>query len=64
MKLEVRRHCLVIIPETEIDEAYLEEVLGLRTEQDCVRLRRHNASGLSCWAYAKAEREGIKVHGA
>jgi hypothetical protein len=54
MKLEVERDRLLIKPETPQDEAYLEEVLGLRKMGDTVEIMRVNAMGLSCWAYAEA----------
>lgn len=46
-----------IIPESPQDEAYLEEVLGLRKDGDGAFLVRKNASGLSCWAYAETRTE-------
>jgi hypothetical protein len=55
VKLVVRRYSLQIIPESPIDEAYLEECLGLTHSGDTVLLRRVNAGGLSCWAYAETE---------
>ena len=57
MKMEVRRDSIVIIPESELDEAFLEEVLGLREAGDSIPARRKNAMGLSCWAYLEIMRE-------
>lgn len=57
MKLKVTRYSLEVIPESETDEAWLEEVLGLREAGDSVALRRVNAIGLSCWGCAQARRE-------
>ena len=51
MKLEVERHRILIIPENETDEAYLEEVFNLRKEGDTVEAKRENAIGLDSWAY-------------
>lgn len=53
MKLIVNRYGLQIIPESPTDEAYLEEVLGLKQDGDMVNLKRKNAIGLHCWAYAE-----------
>lgn len=51
MKLKVNRYSLQITPENETDEAYIEEVLGLRYDGDVVHLVRDNAMGLSCIAH-------------
>ena len=51
MRLTVYRHSLQITPENETDEAYIEEVLGLRNNGDVVHLVRDNAMGLSCIAH-------------
>jgi hypothetical protein len=55
VKIEVKRHSLLIIPETPQDEAWLEEVLGLKKDGDTAPLVRQNAIGLSCWAYAEVQ---------
>lgn len=47
MKLTVKRNRLVITPEDECEEAYIEEVLGLKEEGDTIALCRRNAMGLS-----------------
>lgn len=47
MKLKVHRRWLEIIPENEIDEAYIEEVLGLRKDRDVIWLVRENAFALT-----------------
>lgn len=54
MKLRVSRHSIEIIPEGPTDEAYIEEVLGLRKAGEWACLTRINASGLSCIAYLQA----------
>ena len=51
MILSVYRYQLQITPENETEEAYIEEVLGLRNDGDVVHLVRENASGLSCIAH-------------
>lgn len=51
MKLEVGRRRMVIIPENEMEEAYLEKVYNLKDEGDKIEAKRVNAMGLHCWAY-------------
>ena len=46
MKLSVWRYGMKIIPETVVDEAFIEEVLGLRKEMDAIRFVRTNAMAL------------------
>ncbi len=48
MRLEIARYGLRVIPESEQDEAYIEEVLKLKKDNDSIRLVRSNAIGLSC----------------
>ncbi len=55
MKLKVHRHWLQIIPENETDEAYIEEVLGLRNDKDSVPLVRENAVNFSCMGSLRTE---------
>lgn len=56
MKLVVNRYSLEIIPESTIDEAYIEEVLGLKNSEDKIALVRKNAFGLRCIAYLETSR--------
>lgn len=56
MELKVERYRLLIIPETPQDEAMLEEVFGLKKAGDSVEMKRVNAMGLSCWAYAEIDK--------
>jgi hypothetical protein len=51
MKLKINRYSMEVIPENSQDEAYLEEVLGLKDEKSEAWAIRVNAMGLSCWAY-------------
>ncbi len=51
MKLEVGRYSIKIIPENEIDEAYIEEVLGCRKAGDIIKLRRRDVISTSALAY-------------
>ncbi len=54
MHMEVRKR-IVIYPDNEMDEAYIEKVLGLEKEGDSIKLVRRNAIGLSCIAYLETE---------
>lgn len=56
MELKVERYRLLIIPETPQDEAMLEEVFGLKKAGDSVEMKRVNAMGLGCWAYAEIDK--------
>lgn len=56
MKMEVKRSRIEIIPENKIDEAYIEEVLGLKEEGDTCVCRREDAMGLSALAYIYIEK--------
>lgn len=40
MKMEVKRDRIRIIPDNEIDESYIEEVVGLKKEGECAIARR------------------------
>jgi len=51
MKLKVERQRMLIIPENEMEEAYLEGVYNLQDDGDEVHAKRVNAIGLHCWAY-------------
>lgn len=53
MRYKEDRNRLLIEPTTPMEEAYLEEVFGLRKEGDACQIVRKNASGLRCWAYAE-----------
>jgi len=57
MKLEVERSRLIISPESDVDIAYIEEVLGLEKEGDTIKLSRRNAHMLSCIAYLETKKE-------
>jgi hypothetical protein len=56
MKMQIERYRLLVVPENDTDEAYLEEVLGLRKAGDYAPMVRENAMGLGCWAYAEVKR--------
>lgn len=34
MRIDIKRNCLLIIPETDQDNAYLEETLGIKTGEE------------------------------
>jgi len=54
MHMEVKKR-IVIYPDNEMDDAYIEKVLGLEKEGDSIKLVRRNAMGLSCIAYLETE---------
>jgi len=64
MELRVDRYRMLIFPENKTDEAYLEEVFGLKNEGDKVQAIRVNTSGLNCWAYLeiKGEVKNVKTY--
>jgi len=51
MKLELEKTRILLTPENETEEAYLEWVFGLKENGDTVQAKRVNAMGLDCWAY-------------
>ena len=53
MTMEIKRRCIEIIPDNELDEAYIEEVLGLKNDKDFCICARANINGLSCTPYLK-----------
>jgi len=61
MKLSIERNGLKITPEShygkdERDEAFIEEVLGLKKNGDFIKLVRKNAYGLSSIVYLETEK--------
>jgi hypothetical protein len=63
MKLKIARSKLEIVPdrgmlpgEDERDDAFIEEVLGLKKEGDYVHLVRRDAMGVSALAYLETKR--------
>lgn len=60
MRMKLGRFGIMIIPEDEQDEAYIEEVLGLKEEGQSVKLRRENAAGLNKLAYLETKKEKDK----
>ena len=46
MRFKVKRYCIEIVPENEQDEAYIEEVLGLRQRGECAVAMRRAPIGL------------------
>jgi len=47
MKMEITRNSIRIIPESEQDEAFIEDTLGLKKEGDFILLTRIAPYGLS-----------------
>ena len=57
MKFEMRKTSIRIIPETELDEVYLENVLELREKGDRAVVERVAPYVLdSSWAYAEIKK--------
>lgn len=59
MRLQVKRHRLLIEPQGPGDEAYIEEVLGLREDGQAVRAVRRDAHGLRSLAYLEIKDSDI-----
>lgn len=57
MRLEVKRDELQIVPEGEIDEAYIEHVLGMRHEGDKCDVSFVPVFGVSRLAYVRLRKE-------
>jgi len=51
MELKVERQRMLIIPENEMEESYLEAIYNLQDDGDKVDAKRVNAHDLYCWAY-------------
>jgi len=56
MKLVVDRYGIRIVPENKIDEAYIEDTLGLKEKDSSISLKRVNSMGLSCIAYLETKK--------
>lgn len=57
MRLEINRKGILVIPNSEEDEAYIEDTLGLLNDGDSIPLKRINAFALSSIAYLEATKE-------
>jgi len=51
MKLDLEKYRILITPENEMEESYLEAILDLKEDGDECKAKRVNAYDLSCWAY-------------
>jgi len=60
MKMEIGQSRILIIPENEQDEAYIEDTLGAKKGNANLNCRRVNAMGLSCCEYLEIERQTKK----
>jgi len=60
MEINIHRNRITIIPDDDDarDEAFIEEVLGLKKDGDWVKCKRVNAMELDCIAYLEIEKEG------
>lgn len=64
MNLKEERYRLTVEPKTEVEIAYIEEVLKLTKDGDFCKLVRRNAMGLGCIAYLETnviERGGVEA---
>jgi hypothetical protein len=57
MKFELERKRILIIPQTEEDEAYIEDTLGLTKAGDSILLKRINAYNVGFLGYLEAHKE-------
>jgi len=57
MNLKVYRYSIQIIPESAVDNAFIEEVLGLKENGDSVKLTRVNVTGFGTLGYIEARKE-------
>ena len=63
MKIEILRDSLQILPESEIDKAYLESILGLKYDGADIRLVRKDVNDLRLDFYLetkKIKKKGLK----
>lgn len=56
MKLDICKKSLILTPESEIEEAYIEEVLGLKEEGSTAQVIRRNIYGMSGIAYLEIKK--------
>ena len=63
MKMEVTRHKIKIKPETMIDDAYIEDTLGLKEDGDFIYIQRKNVHGLGCVDYLVTEKVILTAKG-
>ena len=59
MRLLALRSCIQIMPESKIDEAYLEEVSGLRNEGDFIKCFDWVIVGFQTNPFKKIEKKAI-----
>lgn len=58
MRFEISRECIRVIPENDLDEAYLEEVLDLRKNGSTCVAERVDGLNLRSWAYVRISKGG------
>jgi len=57
MKFELERKRILMIPQTEEDEAYIEDTLGLMKAGDSIPLKRKNVHNVGLIGYLEAQKE-------
>ncbi|MHA1342357.1 MAG: hypothetical protein ACTSQG_00090 [Promethearchaeota archaeon] len=60
MKLKVKRNCIHICADSEVEEAYIEEVLGMKEIGDFIKLKRVGSCGIYFRPCLEAEKDGSK----
>ena len=60
MKLEAQSDRIIIIPESEMEETYLEAVTGLKENGEECQAIRVNPYQLSCWNYLEIKKKEKK----
>ena len=60
MEMKIERNCIEIIPENEEDEAYLEEVLGLKKDGDVAVAIRRDVYGIDKMAFVEIRKKVVK----
>lgn len=60
MKLDLKRNALVIIPETDADDAFIEDTLGLAKNGDSIKIDRVNNVELG---FVKTDKFALIVKG-
>ena len=58
MEIKIEKHGIKFFLESPLEEVYIEEILGLKTEGDYVLLVRKGTSGLGQTIYLQTEAPG------
>ena len=58
MRLELERDKVLLVPESEMEEAYLEHILGLHKNFDECKIKRINAHNVNNIFYLEIKKSG------